>query len=163
MGRFDVDPHVVHKDLHTEFHNELDQLVDGFLESNSKKRSNSPDRLEKLKAHLYFHMSWEEEVLYPLLEADTEETELISMMKNQHRLLRKLIEYSEKNLKNRKKKIAKEEGNIDHVEYLDELLKSHAILEELLLFPLIDKNVGKKELNDALAELYRRKEEEGVS
>lgn len=150
MGETANDPYLAHRELHTSFHEILNRLLTDFYESSSGGFGNASDKFAEFKACLYLHIRWEEETLFPMPEINIKDDTVTSWFRSQHLQIKELVNLIEKDLKDGGARTA---DDFDYEKELVDLLATHGKMEEELLYPLIDKHVGKDELNRALVEL----------
>lgn len=128
-------------------HDRLDALFTTFQEQKRKDFAKAKEAFVAFKFGLQRHIVWEEDILFPKWEENSGMAEggPTQVMRTEHRLIGDCLEAIHQN-------VLKQNPNSDNDEQkLLELLKSHNMKEERILYPSIDQVISDEER----AELYQ--------
>lgn len=128
-------------------HDRLDALFTTFQEQKRKDFAKAKEAFVAFKFGLQRHIVWEEDILFPKWEENSGMAEggPTQVMRTEHRLIGDCLEAIHRN-------VLKQNPNSDNDEQkLLELLKSHNMKEERILYPSIDQVISDEER----AELYQ--------
>ena len=122
-------------------HDRLDELIKTFLKLKRSDFAKAKEAFKEFKFGLQRHIVWEEDVLFPLWEVKTgmSESGPTSVMRVEHRQIGRQLEAIHG-------KVADQNPDSDQEEQvLLELLGSHNMKEERVLYPAIDQLTSAEE------------------
>ncbi|GJL58974.1 MAG: hypothetical protein NPIRA03_18310 [Nitrospirales bacterium] len=131
-------------------HDRLDEIFNRF--HTIKKQDAQTARLlfQELKTGLHRHIRWEEEILFPVFEAQAEMARdhgPTGVMRNEHRQIKDLLEQIQA-------KVAEGDLTTEEAEEgLLQVLTAHNVKEEKILYPWIDTCVSDEERASLLARM----------
>ncbi len=131
-------------------HDRLDEIFNRF--HTIKKQDAQTARLlfQEFKTGLHRHIRWEEEILFPVFEAQAEMARdhgPTGVMRNEHRQIKGFLEQIQANVA---------EGDLTTEEAEEGLLRiltAHNVKEEKILYPWIDNCVSDEERASLLAQM----------
>ena len=130
-------------------HIRLDQLFSDYLKWKSEASFKAREYFERFKSGLQQHISWEEEILFPIFQTKTDMDGPIQILKMEHRQISFLLEALHEKLK-------KSDRNTETEEYrLLSVLGEHNLKEEMIVFPAIAANVSEAEVKQIFEEMNR--------
>ncbi len=132
-------------------HDRLDALFSTFQQYKRSDFAKAKEAFVEFKYGLQRHIVWEEDILFPKWEENSGMAEggPTQVMRTEHRLIGDCLEAIHHKVQNQNPDSDREEGR------LLELLKSHNMKEERILYPSIDQVITEQER----AELYRTMKE----
>jgi regulator of cell morphogenesis and NO signaling len=122
-------------------HDRLDALFTTFQEQKRKDFAKAKEAFVAFKFGLQRHIVWEEDILFPKWEENSGMAEggPTQVMRTEHRLIGDCLEAIHRN-------VLKQNPDSDNDEQrLLELLKSHNMKEERILYPSIDQVISDEE------------------
>ena len=131
-------------------HDRLDEIFNRFQAF--KKQDSQKARLlfQELLTGLHRHIRWEEEILFPVFEAQAEMVRdhgPTGVMRNEHRQIKDFLEQIQA-------KVAAEDLSTEEAEEgLLQVLTAHNVKEEKILYPWIDNCVSDEERASLLAQM----------
>ena len=131
-------------------HDRLDEIFNHFHTIKQQDAQKSRSLFQELLTGLHRHIMWEEEILFPIFEAQAEMVKdhgPTGVMRNEHRQIKDFLEQIQT-------KIA--DGNLDTEEAEEGLLQvltAHNVKEEKILYPWIDNCVSDEERASLLARM----------
>ena len=130
-------------------HDRLDELFKTFQKLKRSDFSKAKEAFKEFKFGLQRHIVWEEDLLFPLWEEKTGMSEggPTFVMRNEHRRIGQLLEAIHD-------KVAEQNPDSDQEEeVLVNLLGSHNMKEERVLYPAIDQVTTPEEGNDGFLKM----------
>lgn len=125
-------------------HDRLDRLFLTFQEQKRKDFAKAKEAFVEFKFGLQRHIVWEEDILFPKWEenAGMAEGGPTAVMRTEHRLIGECLEAIHRKVQEQSPESDREEQR------LIELLKSHNMKEERILYPSIDQVISEAERTD---------------
>ena len=132
-------------------HDRLDTLFNTFQQHKRSDFAKAKEAFVEFKIGLQRHIVWEEDILFPKWEENSGMAEggPTQVMRTEHRLIGDCLEAIHQKVHEHNPDSDREEGR------LLELLKSHNMKEERILYPSIDQVISETER----AEIYRAMKE----
>lgn len=132
-------------------HDRLDALFNTFQQQKRKDFTKAQEAFVEFKFNLQRHIVWEEDVLFPKWEENSGMAEggPTQVMRTEHRMIGQCLEAIHEKVQAQNPDSDREEGR------LLEILKSHNMKEERILYPSIDQVISEAER----AELYQAMKE----
>ncbi|MBI3999494.1 MAG: hemerythrin domain-containing protein [Candidatus Omnitrophica bacterium] len=130
-------------------HERLDRFFDEFQAVKACDAIGAREHFENFRRGLEQHMTWEEDILFPLFESKTDMkgSGPTQVMRWEHEQMRKLI-------KNLQEKIKGEAlGDDDQEAALIESLARHNRKEESMLYPMVDRLITPEERQAVLRKI----------
>ena len=131
-------------------HDRLDDIFKQFQTIKNQKASKARSLFQEFLTGLHRHIVWEEDILFPVFEAEAEMVQdhgPTGVMRNEHRQIKAFLGQIQA-------KIA--EGNL-HTEEAEagllQVLTAHNVKEEKILYPWIDNCVGDEERGSLLTKM----------
>lgn len=131
-------------------HDRLDEIFNQFHTSKKQDAQKARSLFQELLTGLHRHILWEEEILFPVFEAQAEmvrDQGPTEVMRNEHRQIKYFLEQIQT-------KVA--EGDLSTEEAEEDLLQvlaAHNVKEEKILYPWIDNCVSDEERASLLARM----------
>ena len=122
-------------------HDRLDEHFKCFQKNKRQDYALARECFEKFKFGLHRHITWEEEILFPLFEEKTGMTDggPTFVMREEHRQIKALLEEVHKKVQRQNPESDQEE------QQLWDVLKQHNQKEEAILYPAIDRAASDEE------------------
>ncbi len=132
-------------------HDRLDALFNTFQQQKRKDFTKAQEAFVEFKFNLQRHIVWEEDVLFPKWEENSGMAEggPTQVMRTEHRMIGQCLEAIHEKVQAQDPESDREEGR------LLEILKSHNMKEERILYPSIDQVISEAERS----ELYQAMKE----
>ena len=122
-------------------HDRLDEHFKCFQKNKRQDYALARECFEKFRFGLHRHITWEEEILFPLFEEKTGMTDggPTFVMREEHRQIKALLEEVHKKVQRQNPESDQEE------QQLWDVLKQHNHKEEAILYPAIDRAASDEE------------------
>ncbi len=131
-------------------HDRLDEIFNQFHTSKKQDAQKARSLFQELLTGLHRHILWEEEILFPVFEAQAEmarEHGPTEVMRNEHRQIKYFLEQIQT-------KVAEGDLSTEEAEEgLLQVLAAHNVKEEKMLYPWIDNCVSDEERTSLLAQM----------
>ncbi|WP_342348388.1 hemerythrin domain-containing protein [uncultured Nitrospira sp.] len=131
-------------------HDRLDEIFNQFHTIKKQDAQKARSLFQELVTGLHRHIMWEEEILFPVFEA---QAEMVSdhgptgVMRNEHRQIKYFLEQIQT-------KVAEGDLTTEEAEEgLLQVLTAHNVKEEKILYPWIDNCVSDEERASLLAQM----------
>lgn len=123
-------------------HDRLDEIFKQFQESKSRDLGQAKEHFKAFLTGLQRHIVWEEEILFPVFEAHADMVQdhgPTAVMRIEHKQIKQFLDQIHET-------IAAEDRRTENAERgLLEVLTSHNVKEEKILYPWIDNTVSEAE------------------
>ena len=131
-------------------HDRLDEIFNRFQAFKKQDSQKALLLFQELLTGLHRHIRWEEEILFPVFEAQAEMVRdhgPTGVMRNEHRQIKDFLEQIQA-------KVAEGDSTTEEAEEgLLRVLTAHNVKEEKILYPWIDNCVSDKERASLLARM----------
>lgn len=131
-------------------HDRLDEIFNQFHTSKKQDAQKARSLFQELLTGLHRHILWEEEILFPVFEAQAEmvrDQGPTEVMRNEHRQIKYFLEQIQT-------KVAEGDLSTEEAEEgLLQVLAAHNVKEEKILYPWIDNCVSDEERASLLAQM----------
>ena len=131
-------------------HDRLDEIFNQFHTSKKQDAQKARSLFQELLTGLHRHILWEEEILFPVFEAQAEmvrDQGPTEVMRNEHRQIKYFLEQIQT-------KVAEGDLSTEEAEEgLLQVLAAHNVKEEKILYPWIDNCVSDEERASLLARM----------
>ena len=131
-------------------HDRLDELFTRFQAFKNQDSQKARLLFQEFITGLHRHIRWEEEILFPVFEAQAEMVRdhgPTGVMRNEHRQIKDFLEQIQA-------KVAEGDSTTEEAEEgLLRVLTAHNVKEEKILYPWIDNCVSDKERTSLLARM----------
>jgi regulator of cell morphogenesis and NO signaling len=131
-------------------HDRLDQLYRDYLQLKRVHFANAREKFISFKHGLERHITWEEEILFPLFQRKTGTVEgPVAVMEDEHRQILNILEHINLKLQNN-------DSSSNRFEHdLMVLLGGHNIKEENVLYPVLDHLLTQDEKANLVQQIKR--------
>ncbi len=131
-------------------HDRLDEIFNQFHTIKNQDAQKARSLFQELVTGLHRHIMWEEEILFPVFEAQVEMVKdhgPTGVMRNEHRQIKYFLEQIQT-------KVAEGDLTTEEAEEgLQQVLTTHNVKEEKILYPWIDNCVSDEERASLLARM----------
>ena len=136
-------------------HDRLDALFTTFQQQKRKDMAKAKEAFVEFKFGLQRHIVWEEDVLFPKWEENSGMAEggPTQVMRTEHRIIGECLEAI-----HQKVQASNPDSNLEEQRLVD-VLKSHNMKEERVLYPSIDQVTTPEECRDVFARMDQIPEE----
>ena len=131
-------------------HDRLDEIFSQFHTIKNQDAQKALALFQELLTGLYRHITWEEEILFPVFEAQAEMVRAhgpTDVMRNEHRQIKYFLEQIQTSV------AAGDLSTEEAEEGLRQILTTHNVKEEKILYPWIDNAVSNEERTSLLARM----------